>query len=208
MNEFAKPNPAIHPTAEDAAWASINTPLSVDELHKFCADIERLFRINPFLEIDEWTKIGARCYTVRGRNSSQGKPIAFEIDFELDRQEDAFIIQYCNGLKSSTIIRFEPADCGSKLTITDNYDTASEQERKARLEEVDKSLVTWMRDLQLFLINWKRWSRIPPWRWYMQRIWLPMKPTARRITYMLLWITVVEIALIALGAAIYWAEYT
>ena len=34
-----------------------------------------------------------------------------------------------------------------------------------------------------------------------------MKPTARRITYTLLWITVVEMALIALGAAIYLVEY-
>ena len=34
-----------------------------------------------------------------------------------------------------------------------------------------------------------------------------MKPTARRITYILLWITVVEIALIALGVAIYFVEY-
>jgi hypothetical protein len=34
-----------------------------------------------------------------------------------------------------------------------------------------------------------------------------MKPAGRRITYMLLWITVVEFALIALGVGIYFVEY-
>ncbi len=42
----------------------------------------------------------------------------------------------------------------------------------------------------------------------MKRVWQPMKPSGRRITYMLLWISLVEIALIALGAGIYWSEYT
>jgi len=34
-----------------------------------------------------------------------------------------------------------------------------------------------------------------------------MKPTARRITYMLLWISLVEIALLTLGVGIYFFEY-
>ena len=57
--------------------------------------------------------------------------------------------------------------------------------------------------MQQYLVRWHRWSRIAPWRWYMQHIWLPMKPAARRITYMLLWITLAEIALILLIAIIY-----
>jgi hypothetical protein len=41
----------------------------------------------------------------------------------------------------------------------------------------------------------------------MRRVWQPMKPTARRISYMLVWISLFEIALIALGVAIYFSEY-
>jgi hypothetical protein len=41
----------------------------------------------------------------------------------------------------------------------------------------------------------------------MRRIWQPMKPSARRITYMLLWISLAEVALIALGVAIYFVEF-
>ncbi|MEE8379516.1 MAG: hypothetical protein V3R49_04005, partial [Gammaproteobacteria bacterium] len=80
-------------------------------------------------------------------------------------------------------------------------------ERESHLHEVDQSIVVWVEYLQKFCISWNSWSKFAPWRWYMRRIWQPMKPTARRITYMLLWITVVEIALLALGAAVYFNEF-
>ncbi|MES9902269.1 MAG: hypothetical protein ABW168_06250 [Sedimenticola sp.] len=64
----------------------------------------------------------------------------------------------------------------------------------------------WGEDLQAYLVHWNRWSGFAPWRWYMRRIWLPMKPSARRITYILLWISLVEVALILLGAGVYWSE--
>ena len=75
------------------------------------------------------------------------------------------------------------------------------------MHEVDKSLALWAQYLQQYLINWQRWSRFRLRCWYIRRVWQPMKPAGRRITYMLLWITVVEIALITLGAAIYFVEF-
>ncbi len=42
----------------------------------------------------------------------------------------------------------------------------------------------------------------------MDRIWKRLKPTGRRITYMFWWITLVEIALIVLGVAIYLVEHS
>jgi hypothetical protein len=40
----------------------------------------------------------------------------------------------------------------------------------------------------------------------MRRVWLPMKPAGRRITYILLAVTAAEIVLIALVMGIYWLE--
>ena len=96
---------------------------------------------------------------------------------------------------------------GSNLTIIDSYDTLTTAERMQRLNEVDKSLVKWAEDIQQYLIQWNRWSKFTPWRWYMKYIWQPMKPSARRITYMLLWISLAEISLLLLGAAIYVIEF-
>ncbi len=193
---------------EDAAWASINTPLDVETLHSFCRDIERLFRINPMLEFKKWQSLGNSRYFFSGLNISQETPFEFEFELQVKEQADGLRIEYSQGLKTSTTIKIEPAEHGSKLTIIDNYDGIAEEERKSRIDEVDKSLITWAHYLQKFIITWRRWSRIGLWRWYMRHIWQPMKPTARRITYMLLWITAVEVLLILLGAGIYWAEYS
>ncbi len=204
MNDQA----VIPVSTEDAAWASINTPLDVETLKSFCQDIERLFRINPMLEFEKCESLDNDRYFFSGRNISQEPAFDFEFELQIEELPEGLRINYLQGLKTSTTIKIEPAEQGSKLTITDNYDGISEEERKSRMGEVDKSLITWAHYLQKFTLSWKRWSWFGPWRWYMHRVWQPMKPTGRRITYMLLWITAAEIALIALGVGIYWAEYT
>lgn len=202
MNDMVTP-----PVAEDAAWASINTPLSVTELMAFCRDIERLYRINPMLEFQYFKDLGQHRCAYAGRNLSQETPFEFEYTFTVTELSDGLQVDYDQGIRSRSLFKIEPAPQGSKLTITDYYERLPAEEREQHLHEVDKSLVVWANYLQRYLITWSRWSRFAPWRWYMRRIWQPMKPTARRITYSLLWITVVEIALIALGVAIYFFEY-
>lgn len=200
-------NNTVH-QLQDAAWASIQTPLDPQALQVFCLDIERLFRINPYLEFKTWEQRDENQYHFSGRNLSQEPALEFELDLKVEPTPNGLIIHYAQGLKNSTTLLIEPADTGSKLTITEDYSGSTEAERKARLQEVDKSLTHWAGDLQSFLITWHRWSRLSLWRWYMRRIWQPLKPTGRRIVYMVIWISVVEVALIALGAAIYWSEYT
>ena len=202
MNDMANP-----PSAEDAAWAAVNTPLSVGDLKKFCSDIERLFRINPMLEFKSFKSLGSNRYTMSGRNISQEGAFDFDVSFKVSELEDGLRIDYDNGIKSSTLMKVEEAPTGSKLTITDNYERLPVEDREKHLDEVDRSLVRWAEYLQRFLIMWSRWHRWGPWRWYMRSVWQPMKPMARRITYILLWISVIEVALIALGVAIWFVEY-
>ena len=202
MNDLSAPI-----STEDAAWASVNTPLSVDELKAFSQDIERLFRINPMLEFDRWENLANDRYRMSVKNLSQETPFDLETELRVENTDEGITIHYSNGLKKKTVLKFEPAAQGSKLTIIDDYAGITEEERESRLQEVDKSLVNWADYLQRFIIMWKRWSRFGLWRWYMRRVWQPMKPTGRRITYILLWISVAEVALIALGVAIYFAEY-
>lgn len=206
MSEVAIADAPI--AAEDAAWAAVNTPLSVDELKVFCQDIERLFRINPMLEFNTWEQLANNRYRMAVKNISQEQPFNLDVELEVEQQPDEIVIHYANGIKKKTIFKIEPSEYGSKLTIIDDYGNLSEEERSARINEVDKSLVNWADYLQRFLITWKKWSKHRWWRWYMKRIWQPMKPTGRRITYMFLWITLVEIALIVLGAGIYWSEFS
>lgn len=199
----------IAPTeAEDAAWASINTPLNTDELKEFCRDTERLFRINPMLEFTGWEALGDNQFRFSGKNNSQETPFNFDVTFKVSEHPDGYQVDYLQGIKSSTTFSIESSPQGSKLTIVDRYDGLSEEERKSKMDEVDKSLISWASYIQKYLINWHKWSGFGLWRWYMRRIWQPMKPTARRITYMIIWISIVEVALIMLGATIYFIEYT
>ncbi len=194
-------------TTDDAAWASFKTALTVDQVVVFCRDIERLFRINPYLEIAVWRSTDTNHFHFEGRNISQEPANDFVLDLTVVEQGSQFLITYAQGIKSSTTIKIESVPEGSQLTIIEDYSQLGEQERQQRLNEVDKSLLKWAGDLQMYLVNWRRWSRFWVWRWYMRQIWQPLKPPSRRIVYMLLWITVVEIAFIILGAGIYISEY-
>ena len=200
MNDVAIDAPIA---ADDAAWAAINTPLSVDELKVFCQDIERLFRINPMLEFNAWEQLAENSYRMAVKNISQEQPFEIDVKMEIEHRNDEVVVHYKGGLKKQTVFRIEPSEFGSKLTLIDEYGSEVDN-----LNEVDKSLVNWADYLQRYLILWNKWSGHGWWRWYMKRVWQPMKPSGRRITYMFWWITLVEVALIALGAGIYWSEYT
>ncbi|MGW8247855.1 MAG: hypothetical protein ACWGOV_07060 [Acidiferrobacterales bacterium] len=201
-------NLATKPSAEDAAWAAVNTPLSVDELKTFCLDIERLFRINPMLEFKSFKSLGNNRYAMVGKNISQEGSFDFDVSFNVSELDDGLKIDYDHGIKSSTVVSIEDAPTGSKLTITDYYEGIPVKDREKHLDQVDRSLVRWAEYLQRFLVMWNRLHRWAPWRWYMRRVWQPMKPMGRRITYILLWVSAVEVALIALGAAIWFVEYS
>jgi hypothetical protein len=193
---------------EDWASVRIATKLSPAELIAFCQDAERLLRINSMYEFEEWRSDGGRRFFMRARNLSNGREI--HTPLLVEPCSDGIRIVYEAGLKTATTFRVEPLaqehgmighDGGAVLVVTDDYSGTPELERPARISEVDQSLVGWGRDLQRYLRHWARWSGFGPWRWYMRRLWQPMKPKARRITFMLLAITAFELVIGVLAIA-------
>ncbi len=192
---------------EDKAWAEFKTPLNKRVLLNFCQDVERLLRINPFLDIKKWEKLSDQHFLFHAINHSQNPAFEITTDLQIQKKTDGLEILYRRGLKSSTAFTIQEITNGSKLTITEKYTGLPEEKRRQKLHKVDKSLNKWAENLQEFLIDWHRWSWFSPWRYYKNRIWLPMRPTARRVTYLILCISFIEIVLIALGSAIYIIEY-
>ena len=193
-------------TARDASWVIIDTPLDLPALRAFCTDLERLFRINPYLEFQAWRRSGADSYHARLRNLSNQQTVV--LDMRIERvSPDEFFVVHRDGIKARTRFVLEPTVAGSRVTITDDYSRLPDAERAQHIEEVDKSLNAWGWALHEYLRHEQRWGRFAPWRWYMRRWWLPMTPRARRITYMLVLITAAELVLILLGALIYWIEF-
>ena len=189
------------------AWAEFKTPISQDALLKFCYQVEQLFRINPYLDIKKWKYLEKDKFFVELINHSQDPEFRLQTKLCMSHLKDGFLIDYENGIKSSTLLQIKPADGGSKLTITEHYHSENSEKYKNKLNKVDKSLTKWAEELQIYLSDMHHWSWFLPWRIYKQRIWLPMKPSGRRISYMLIWISIIEITLIALGVIIYFLEY-
>lgn len=192
--------------SEDKAWATIQTTWPAAKLIEFCHDLERLYRINPYLEFRSWKETMPGTIHTEFRNLSNNQEYSLDLTF-IPESEASFSIQYAQGIKALTHFKIQITEQGSSLTITDHYNRLSDAERAQHLDEVDKSLPAWSQAIFDYLSRHKRWGWIVPWRWYMRRVWVPMKPSARRIAWMLYLITVVEFFFFLFVALIWWLEH-
>jgi hypothetical protein len=179
------------PEERDAAWVVVETGLGVEELLDFCRDVERLFRINPAYVFRRWEDLGDGIFHWAALNESNDREI--DTRFTVERLPDGLAVTYDSGLKTRTSFRVEPGSgAGARLVVTDDYSGTPEAEREERMAEVDTSLNAWGHSLYKYLRRWRRWSGLAPWRWYMRRVWQPMRPMARRIVFLLIVITALE----------------
>lgn len=188
---------------DNAAWVTIETPLAADALATFCADLEHVYRINPYLEFSTWRELAPDTWHATYRNLSNSADV--DVELTLTRVSAfEFAVRYSRGIKRRTRFSIQPAANGSTLAIIDNYEEVSREQAE---READRSLHAWGFALHDYLKRHARWQWCAPWRWTMRRVWTPMKPAARRITYIILLITLAELALFALVMAIWWSEH-
>jgi hypothetical protein len=197
MPEASRGTPlaADHPpppvASQDAAWIRVPAPFSTAELTALCSEPEVLFRINPYYYFKRWTQTGPSTYHAELDNQSNQQ--ALVLDMVVSREAGGgFEVSYAQGIKRRTVFSIEPMPQGSYLCVTDDYESLPEEERGGREAEVDKSLPAWGEALRVYFKRMKRWSWLPGWRWYMRRVWVPMKPSARRVVWLLYLITVAE----------------
>ncbi len=190
---------------DDSAWVTIETPFDAGGLSPFLDDVERLFRINSQLVFENWQSLGNGEYQFEANNLSNGKTV--KTGFKAVREGDTLTVTYSEGLKTTTTFRLSPKPDGTAdLTVTDDYSGTPTAERQARIDEVDKSLIQWGRDLRLYLLAWRKWAWVPGWKWYRRRVWQPMRPMARRICYMLMMITLLEFFAFLMVFTVFWLE--
>jgi hypothetical protein len=192
--------------AEDKAWATIQSTLRPAELREFCRDLERLYRINPYIEFSVWKQTAPGQIHTEFRNLSNNQDYCLDLTL-VPESDNAFSVRYAQGVKAATRFEIEATGPGSSLTITDDYSRLTAEERTQRLDEVDKSLPAWCQAIFDYLRRHKRWGWIAPWRWYMRRVWVPMKPSARRIAWLLYLITLAEFFFFVFVALIWWLEH-
>jgi len=203
-----KEHAAADGTAAEADFArmEIETPFDADWLRRFLDDPERVLRLNPFMEFSRFEHISADSWRVVGRN------LALERDFDATFRREplpdgGFRLHWEGLLKTRTEVRIIEGPGGTaKLVVTDDYSGTPEEERRRRMDEVDISFMPWGQATWRYLRNWKRWSWLPGWKWYMGRYWLRMKPAARRISFILLVLFAMETVLVLFVLLILWLE--
>jgi hypothetical protein len=183
--------PKLPTDSKDVAWVAIPASQTPQELAEHLVDVEVVLRINPYYYFTAWRKTGPDSYHVELENQSNQQRQALDFDVTPGPNR-GLTISYRQGLKKRTFFTVEPQGAGSRLLVTDDYEALPESQRQARMAEVDKSLKAWGEALRLYFLRLKRWSWVPGWRWYMRRVWVPMKPSARRIVWLLFLISVVE----------------
>ena len=172
---------------DNAAWVTITTKLSVPSLVVFCSNIEQVIRINPYLKIISWRRIDENNFQVDWENHSNELVEKTRTEFEVQQLENEICINYPTGIKNKTYFIIESTNDGSQLTIVDDYGNQDDASR------VDKSLNTWAQALKKFFDYYKYLQHIPFAKKLISRFWVRLSPMARRISYILIVITAVEI---------------
>jgi len=210
MTEIDTPAAPANPPPEgidvsDAAWARVPTQFNPEELVQEIADAEVLLRLNPYYYFKKFRRIDPDTFHLEFENQSNQQQV--EVDVDVVRGPGSgMTLNYRQGIKRRTILTIEPTPQGSTLVLTDDYSGTPEAERKQREPEIDKSLLAWAEALRIYFVRLKRYSGIPGWRGYMRRLWIPMKPSGRRIVWLLYLITMVEFAFFCFVVLIWWVE--
>ena len=177
------------PNLTNAAWIKIPTTLDIIVLKDFCLHVERLLRLNPYLHFDCWEQLNRNIIKAKWKNHSNIKIFSVDTELHLNFEEQEIKVSYLSGIKIETYFMIEPSEQGSTLIIVDNYGENSEQ----YLDEVDKSLQAWGSSLKRFFDHYRLLNKIPGIDNVIDHFWIRLSPIARRITYILLVITTVEI---------------
>ncbi len=177
---------------DDAAWVRIETSMSASgsaRLHRRCrAALSHQSAAGDHRLSSPWARAAIGSSRSISRTDS-----SIDVALTVTQTDSAVEVAYGSGLKAATHFRVEAAPGGAHLVVTDIYGGGSADERRARAGEVDLSLNAWGRALHGYLGVWSRWRWLAPWRWYMRRVWQPMKPSARRIVWMILVISAFEL---------------
>jgi hypothetical protein len=171
----------------------VDSPLLPGQVLELLEDPERLLRVNSSWVFEAWERTGPDRFRLSVRNLTNGR--IWATAGTVEPLSGGLRLRYDEGIKAFTRFLVEPQSQGSRLWVVEDYGRLPVAEREARLAEVDRSLSTWGQDLHRYLHAWARWSSLGPWRWYMERVWRPMKPLGRRVTRLLFWATVAEILL-------------
>jgi hypothetical protein len=204
----------VEQPTEDAAWISGDLPLPSGEVYAFTQKLERLYRLNPHLEIKSWQEeapgkiASGKQFRIETLNEMNGLNQRMVLSVKDVQPGVTFSLNYDSGLKQATIFTVQVLSPGSaRLVVKELYPAEmSAAERGKRLNEVDRSLVPWGAAIHSYCIRRTRWGWLPFYSWFQDKFWLGMVPRQRRIARLIIWTTALEFVIFLFVFVIYWLE--
>lgn len=196
----------IPASPQNAAWAVVALPLAAPQLLAFLSDIERLFRLNPYLEIAEWQELRAgQSYRVKRLNEMNGARGDLALRIQSLPDLTGIRVTYEHGLKLATEFKVDTAPDGSLLTVTEHYRPVAD-ESDPRLGEIDRSLIPWAASIRSHVRGLARFGGIPGYLWCSEHLMLGLPPRQRRMVRLLVWVSILEFAVFLAVVAVVWLE--
>lgn len=185
---------------KNAAWVVIPTRLTATTLFNFCRGIECVFRLNPYLKIIHWRTCNSSNYEVELENYSNERVIRTSTQIKVKQLKNELQLSYLNGIKNKTYFIVEETADGAQLMIIDDYGESGQQV----VEQVDRSLSTWGKTLEKFFAGYRLVQHLPWANKIINRWWIQLNPSGRRIVYILMVITAIELIILLLFVILYW----
>lgn len=183
---------------DNAAWVDIDLPQPAPFVADYVRDVERLLRLNPHLEIRRFAAIPGG-FALEVLNEMNGLAVSRRLTFRAEGPW-RYVLGYDGGLKQRTEVEVMPQGAGARLRIRETY---RQPESDADLAEVDRSLTPWGQAIRRHFLGLARWGRLPGYRWWRERVWLPLRPRERRVTRLIVWTTVIEFAVFLAAVLLY-----
>jgi hypothetical protein len=199
--------PAGEAGGENAAWVTVEVPLAPAEAFDFATRLERLFRLNPYLQIEGWSEepgpfAPGKRWRIEAFNEMNGMRDDVALALEEVEPGRRFLVSRDRGLKRALEVSVAPDGSGAALTLKEHYHSPEGSQREDRLKEVDASLTPWGAAVRRHLLAQQRWGWLPFYLLLRDRFWLSMPPSQRRTGRLLIWVTVLEFAVFLAVVAI------
>ena len=202
-------NDTTKTTKDNCTWVTLAVPIAPDALFEFLKNTERLFRLNPYLDIRKWEgRPEGKQHHLEALNELNG--VMYHLDLNLESLGNRhFFLRYSQGLKASLEVAVESATDSNQaiLTLREHYHQVSIATQEQQLKEIDHSLIPWGKAIVVYIRGMQRWGWFWPYRWYQEKFWLGMRPTHRRIARLIAWVTLLEFVVFLFVFIIYFLEF-
>lgn len=186
---------------------TLDLKLGAQEAFRLLKDANRLFRLDPKWEVREVKPLSGEdggLVEVDLMDDLTEKDYRDRLTFEA--RDNELEIGYHEGWKRRTSIRVEPRGPGSRIHLTEEFKLPRDV-RAGHIEHLGREQLRWLASISQYL---RLYEKPTPYRRLMRRlmnrIWLPMTPSQRRIALIIVAVQALTLAAFVMAGLFVWLK--